>query len=221
MKKAIKANSSSTPAGPTTVQTALQMRTADGLYVNLHEAACMDYPTMHLTYNEQNNTFVSHLTPDARGDKGYLQAPSNSPWRTVIVGRKATDILAQPHHPQPQRTLEIDDTSWIHPVKYVGVWWDMITGRGQWAYTDAVSSVKLGETDYSKLPASPKHSANTANVKRYIDFAAKTTRRCARRGLEYRLGRLVRQPKGLCFRLCHPLSHSTSRNSTNMPRRAA
>ena len=173
MKKAIQATSSSTPAGPTTVQTALQMRTADGLYVNLHEAACVDYPTMHLTYNEHNNTFVSHLTPDARGDKGYLQTPTNSPWRTVIVGRKATDILASRITLNLNEPSKIDDTSWIHPVKYVGVWWDMITGRGQWAYTDAVSTVKLGETDYSKLPASPKHSANTANVKRYIDFAAK------------------------------------------------
>lgn len=173
MQKAIQATSASTPAGPTTVQTALQMRTADGLYVNLHEAACVDYPTMHLTYNEQNNTFVSHLTPDARGDKGYLQTPTNSPWRTVIVGRKATDILASRITLNLNEPSKIDDTSWIHPVKYVGVWWDMITGRGQWAYTDAVSSVKLGETDYSKLPASPKHSANTANVKRYIDFAAK------------------------------------------------
>ena len=173
MKRAITENASSTPIGPTTVQTALQMRTDDGLYLNLHEAACTDYPTMHLTYQEKNNTFVSHLTPDARGDKGYLQTPTVSPWRTVIVGRKATDILASRITLNLNEPSKIEDTSWIHPVKYVGVWWDMITGRGKWAYTDAVSSVQLGKTDYSKLPSNGKHSANTENVKRYIDFAAK------------------------------------------------
>ena len=172
MKRAITENASSTPIGPTTVQTALQMRTDDGLYLNLHEAACTDYPTMHLTYQENNNTFVSHLTPDARGDKGYLQTPTVSPWRTVIVGRKATDILASRITLNLNEPSKIEDTSWIHPVKYIGVWWDMITGRGKWAYTDAVSSVQLGKTDYSKLPSNGKHSANTENVKRYIDFAA-------------------------------------------------
>ena len=173
MKRAITENASSTPIGPTTVQTALQMRTDDGLYLNLHEAACTDYPTMHLTYQENNNTFVSHLTPDVRGDKGYLQTPTVSPWRTVIVGRKATVILASRITLNLNEPSKIEDTSWIHPVKYVGVWWDMITGRGKWAYTDAVSSVQLGKTDYSKLPSNGKHSANTENVKRYIDFAAK------------------------------------------------
>ncbi len=173
MKRAISENASSTPIGSTTVQTALQMRTDDGLYLNLHEAACTDYPTMHLTYQENNNTFVSHLTPDARGDKGYLQTPTVSPWRTVIVGRKATDILASRITLNLNEPSKIEDTSWIHPVKYIGVWWDMITGRGKWAYTDAVSSVQLGKTDYSKLPSNGKHSANTENVKRYIDFAAK------------------------------------------------
>ena len=173
MKRAITENASSTPIGPTTVQTALQMRTDGGLYLNIHEAACTDYPTMHLTYQENNNTFVSHLTPDARGDKGYLQTPTVSPWRTVIVGRKATNILASRITLNLNEPSKIEDTSWIHPVKYVGVWWDMITGRGKWAYTDAVSSVQLGKTDYSKLPSNGKHSANTENVKRYIDFAAK------------------------------------------------
>ena len=173
MKRAITENASSTPIGPTTVQTALQMRTDGGLCLNIHEAACTDYPTMHLTYQENNNTFVSHLTPDARGDKGYLQTPTVSPWRTVIVGRKATDILASRITLNLNEPSKIEDTSWIHPVKYIGVWWDMITGRGKWAYTDAVSSVQLGKTDYSKLPSNGKHSANTENVKRYIDFAAK------------------------------------------------
>ena len=173
MKAAITDNSSQTQFSPTGVQTSLQMKTADGLYINLHEAACTDYPTMHLTYQENNNTFVSHLTPDARGDKGYLQTPTVSPWRTVIVGRKATDILASRITLNLNEPSKIEDTSWIHPVKYIGVWWDMITGLGKWAYTDAVSSVQLGKTDYSKLPSNGKHSANTENVKRYIDFAAK------------------------------------------------
>lgn len=172
MKTAISENSSTTPAGPTTVQTALQMRTPEGIYLNLHEAACLDYPTMHLTWNEATQTFVSHLTPDARGDKGHLQTPTTSPWRTIIVGRRATDILASRTTLNLNEPCKITDTSWIHPVKYVGVWWDMISGRSTWAYTDAKTSVKLGETDYRLCPPNGRHAANTENVKKYIDFAA-------------------------------------------------
>lgn len=173
MKKAIVDNASQTPIGPTTVQTALQMRTDDGIYLNLHEAACIDYPTMHLTYNPSNNTFVSHLTPDAIGDKGHLQTPTPSPWRTVIVGEKATDILASRITLNLNEPSKITDTSWIKPVKYIGVWWDMISGRSHWSYTNQLTSVKLGQTDYSKIPASVHHAANTTNVKKYIDFASK------------------------------------------------
>lgn len=178
MKSAIAPNSSQTPAGPTTVQTSLQMKTDDGLYINLHEAACIDYATMHLTYNDDENDnenyrkFVSHLTPDARGDKGYLQSPCNSPWRTVIVGERATDILASRITLNLNDPCALDDTSWIHPTKYIGVWWEMIAGKSQWAYTDDVSSVKLGQTDYASVKPSGKHGATTEHVKAYIDFAA-------------------------------------------------
>ncbi len=172
MRSALSDNASSTPAGQNVVQTALQLRTASGIYLNLHEAACIDYATMHLAYDEKKRVFVSHLTPDVRGYKGHLQTPTTSPWRTVIVGRKATDILASRITLNLNEPCKIEDTSWIRPIKYVGVWWDMISGRSHWAYTNALSSVKLGQTDYTKAPPSGKHPANTQNVKRYIDFAA-------------------------------------------------
>lgn len=172
MKAAIAPNSSQTPAGPTTVQTSLQMKTDDGLYINLHEAACIDYSTMHLTLDDKTNTFVSHLTPDARGDKGFLQTPTTSPWRTIIVGDEATDILASRMTLNLNEPCKLEDTSWIHPTKYIGVWWEMITGKGSWSYTDDVSSVKLGQTDYTKVKPSGKHGATTQHVKDYIDFAA-------------------------------------------------
>jgi alpha-glucosidase len=172
MKDAITPNSSQTPFSPTGVQTALQLKTDDGLYINLHEAALVDYACMHLNLDDQKMIFESHLTPDAQGNKGYLQAPCTSPWRTVIVSDDARDILASRITLNLNEPCKIQDTSWIHPVKYIGVWWDMITGRGSWAYTDDVESVKLGQTDYTKVVPNGKHSANTANVKRYIDFAA-------------------------------------------------
>lgn len=172
MKAAVTQNSSQTPIWEGGVQTALMMRTDDGLYINLHEAACIDYSTMHLNYDDKTGTFESWLTPDARGDKGYLQAPCVSPWRTVIVSDRATDILASRITLNLNEPCKIKDTSWIKPTKYVGVWWDMITNKGTWAYTDDLSTVKLGETDYSKTKTNGRHTANTANVKRYIDFAA-------------------------------------------------
>lgn len=172
MKSAVTQNSSQTPIWEGGVQTALMMRTDDGLYINLHEAACIDYSTMHLNYDDQTGTFESWLTPDARGDKGYLQAPCVSPWRTVIVSDKATGILASRITLNLNEPCKIEDTSWIKPTKYIGVWWDMITNKGTWAYTDELSTVKLGETDYSQTKPNGRHSANTENVKRYIDFAA-------------------------------------------------
>ena len=172
MKEAVTQNSSQTPIWQGGVQTALMMKTDDGLYINLHEAACIDYSTMHLNYNDETGVFESWLTPDARGDKGYLQAPCVSPWRTVIVSDKATDILASRITLNLNEPCKIKDTSWIKPTKYIGVWWDMITNKGTWAYTDDLSTVKLGETDYTKTRPNGRHSANTANVKRYIDFAA-------------------------------------------------
>ena len=170
--KAYTENSSQTAFSPTGVQTALMMKTDDGLYINLHEAALIDYACMHLNLDDKNMIFESWLTPDAQGDKGYMQPPCTSPWRTVIVSDDARNILASRITLNLNEPCKIADTSWIKPVKYIGVWWDMITGKGSWAYTDDLSSVKLGETDYNKTKPNGKHSANTANVKRYIDFAA-------------------------------------------------
>ena len=172
MPSAITPNSSQTPFSPTGVQTPLMLRSDDGLYINLHEAALVDYSCMHLNLDDENMVFESWLTPDAQGDKGYVQAPFNTPWRTVIVSDDARDILASRITLNLNEPCKIEDTSWIKPVKYVGVWWDMITNRGSWAYTDDLPSVRLGVTDYTKVKPNGRHSANTANVKRYIDFAA-------------------------------------------------
>ena len=172
MDSAITPNASQTPFSPTGVQTALQMKTDDGLYINLHEAALVDYSLMNLNLDDENLIFESWLTPDAVGDKGYLQAPAVSPWRTVIVSDDARDILASNITYNLNEPTAYEDVSWIKPVKYIGVWWDMITGNGSWAYTHDVPSVKLGETDYSKTKPNGVHSANNDNVKRYIDFAA-------------------------------------------------
>lgn len=172
MKDAITPNSSQYVFSPTGVQTALMMKTDDGLYINLHEAALIEYSCMHLNLDDKNMIFESWLTPDTKGDKGYMQTPCVSPWRTVIASDDARNILASRMTLNLNEPCKIEDTSWIHPVKYVGVWWDMITGKGSWAYTDEVPSVKLGITDYSKTKPNGKHSANTENVKRYIDFAA-------------------------------------------------
>ena len=172
MKKAITPNSSQTPFSITGVQTSLLMKTAEGLYINLHEAALIDYSCMHLNLDDKNMVFESWLTPDAKGDKGYMQTPCQSPWRTIVASDDAREMLASRMTLNLNEPCKIEDTSWIKPVKYIGVWWDMITGKGSWAYTDEVASVKLGETDYTKTKTNGKHSANTANVKRYIDFAA-------------------------------------------------
>lgn len=172
MKDAITPNSSQYVFSPTGVQTALMMKTDDGLYINLHEAALVDYACMHLNLDDKNMIFESWLTPDVNGDKGYMQTPCVSPWRTVIASDDARDILASRITLNLNEPCKIEDTSWIHPVKYIGIWWDMITGKGSWAYTDDLPSVKLGLTDYNKTKPNGKHSANTENVKRYIDFAA-------------------------------------------------
>lgn len=173
MSKAITPNCSQTPFSPTGVQTALMMKTDDGLYINLHEAALIDYSCMHLDLDDKNFVFESHLTPDAQGNKGYMQAPSHSPWRTIIVSDDARNILASDMTLNLNDPCKIEDTSWIKPVKYIGVWWEMITGMSSWAYTDDLPSVQLGVTDYTKVKPNGKHGANTANVKKYIDYAAK------------------------------------------------
>ena len=173
MKDAVTGNLSQYVFSPTGVQTALMMKTDDGLYINLHEAALKDYACMHLNLDDRNMVFESWLTPDAQGDKGYMQTPCSSPWRTVIVSDDARRILASRITLNLNEPCKLTDTSWIRPMKYIGIWWDMITEKGTWHYTDDIYSVKLGETDYSKTKPNHTHSANTANVKRYIDFAAK------------------------------------------------
>ena len=172
LQGAITGNASQTSFSPTGVQTSLQMKTADGLYINLHEAALVDYSCMHLNLDDKNLIFESWLTPDAKGDKGYMQAPCRSPWRTVIVSDDARDILASKLTLNLNEPCAYEDVSWIKPVKYIGVWWEMISGKSSWAYTDDVYSVKLGETDYSKTKPNGRHAANNDNVKRYIDFAS-------------------------------------------------
>ncbi|NIG57516.1 glycoside hydrolase family 97 protein [Chitinophaga sp. Cy-1792] len=172
MPKAVTPNVSQTTFSPTGVQTSLMMKTADGIYINLHEAALIDYSCMHLNLDDKNFVFQSWLTPDAQGNKGHLQAPCKSPWRTIIVSDDARDILASKMTYNLNDPSKISNTSWIKPTKYVGVWWEMITGRSTWAYTDQFSTVQLGTTDYAKAVPNGKHGANTANVKKYIDFAA-------------------------------------------------
>lgn len=172
MKEAITPNSSQTPFSDTGVQTSLQMKTDDGLYINLHEAALVDYSCMHLNLDDEKMVFQSWLTPDALGNKGYMQAPCNTPWRTIIVSDDARDILASRITLNLNEPCAYEDTSWIKPVKYVGVWWEMIAGSSSWAYTDDLPSVKLGETDYTHTKPNGKHGANNEKVKRYIDFAA-------------------------------------------------
>ena len=164
-------NASTTVFSPTGVQTSLQMKTDDGLYINIHEAACVNYSTMHLNYDEKANAFESWLTPDARGNKGYMMSPCISPWRTVMVVDDARKVLDSKIILNLNEPCKIEDTSWIHPTKYMGVWWEMITNKGTWAYSDA-TAVNLDSVDYKNLKPNVTHSANNANVKKYIDFAS-------------------------------------------------
>ena len=157
---------------PTGVQTALQMKTADGLYLNIHEAAVLDFPTMNLNLDDESFVFQVHLSPDATGYKGRLQTPCHSPWRSIMVCETATDVLASRLILNLNDPCVLEDVSWIHPVKYMGVWWEMISGKNTWSYTDEYPSVKLGETDYEHAKPHGRHAANNENVRRYIDFAA-------------------------------------------------
>ncbi|WP_413999506.1 glycoside hydrolase family 97 protein [Flavobacterium sp. W1B] len=172
-EKAYTENVSQKSFSPTGVQTSLMMKSADGVYINLHEAALINYSCMHLNLDDKNMVFQSWLTPDANGDKGYMQAPNHSPWRTIIVSDDARQILASKMTLNLNDPCKIEDTSWIKPVKYVGVWWEMITGKSSWAYTNDFPSVQLGVTDYTKAKPNGTHGATTAHVKEYIDFAAK------------------------------------------------
>lgn len=170
---AVSDNASQKQFSDTGVQTSLMLKTADGTYINIHEAALINYSCMHLNLDDKNLVFQSHLTPDAKGNKGHLQAPCVSPWRTIIASSDARDILASRMTLNLNEPCKIEDTSWIKPVKYIGVWWEMITGKSSWAYTDEIPSVQLGITDFTKAKPNGKHAANTKHVKEYIDFAAK------------------------------------------------
>lgn len=171
-EKAYTANVSQKSFSPTGVQTSLMLKTNDGIYINLHEAALINYSCMHLNLDDKNMTFTSWLTPDAKGDKGYMQAPSHSPWRTIIVSDDAREILSSKMTYNLNDPSKIENTSWIKPVKYVGVWWEMITGKSSWSYTNDYPTVQLGVTDFAKAKPNGTHGANNANVKKYIDFAA-------------------------------------------------
>ena len=166
-------NASQKDFSKTGVQTPFQMKTADGLYINIHEAALIDFPAINLELDDARNVLHVHLTPDAQGNKGYVQTAFNTPWRTIIVSDDARDILASKLVYNLNEPTKYEDTSWIKPMKYIGVWWEMITGKSTWAYTDDLRSVHLGETDYSKVKPNGRHGANTKHVKDYIDFAAK------------------------------------------------
>ncbi len=172
LEAAVCGNSSQTLFSMSGVQTSLLMRTDAGLYVSIHEAALVDYPCMHLNVDEKTHTLTSFLTPDAQGWKGYMQTPCHTPWRTVQVTDSATKMLASRLILNLNDPCAYDDTSWIHPVKYMGVWWEMISNAGSWSYTDDYPSVKLGITDYASAKPNGRHSANNANVRRYIDFAS-------------------------------------------------
>ncbi len=165
-------NSSVSVFSPTGVQTALQLKTKDGLYINIHEAACVDYATMHLNLDDKNFVFESWLTPDATGMKGYMQTPCQTPWRTVMVSDDARTMLSSKMIYNLNEPCKIEDTSWIHPTKYCGVWWEMIVGKSSWNYTDEYPSIKLDQIDWTKVKPNGRHAANTAKVKKYIDFAA-------------------------------------------------
>lgn len=165
-------NSSVAVFSPTGVQTSLQMKSSDGLYINIHEAACVNYATMHLNLDDKNMVFESWLTPDATGLKGCMQTPCTTPWRTVMVSDDARDMLSSNLILNLNEPCKIGDTSWIHPTKYCGVWWEMIVGKSTWNYTDEYPSVKLDLIDWTKAKPNGRHAANTAKVKQYIDFAA-------------------------------------------------
>ena len=172
MPEVLDANDPQTTYSLNGVQTSLQMRSDDGMYINIHEAALVDYPCMHLELDPETFTFTSHLTPDAQGCKGHIQAPFRTPWRTIQVAPSAVDQLASRLILNLNEPCAYEDVSWIKPVKYVGVWWEMITGKSSWSYTDELAHVELGVTDYSKVTPNGKHGATNENVRRYIDFAA-------------------------------------------------
>ncbi len=173
MPQAVIKNVCQTPFSPTGVQTSLMMKSQDGLYINLHEAALVNYPCMHLNLDDKKFIFQSHLTPDAQGNKGHLYTPYHTPWRTIMISDDARDILASRLILNLNDPCALPDTSWIKPVKYIGVWWEMITGKSSWAYTNDLPTIDLDKVDYKKTKPNGTHAANNQKVRRYIDFAAK------------------------------------------------
>ena len=172
LRGAISENLSQTIFSDTGVQTSLQMKTADGLYINIHEAALVNYPAMHLLLDDKRLVFKSHLTPDPNGDAAYLQTPCSTPWRTIIVSDDARDILASRITLNLNEPCRIDDTSWIKPCKYMGVWWEMITGKSDWSYTHDLCTAHIDTDDLTKVKTHGRHGATTENVLRHIDFAS-------------------------------------------------
>lgn len=172
MEKSISDNLSQTSFSPTGVQTSLMLKTDDGLYINLHEAALVNYPAMHLNLDDKNYVFKSWLTPDVNGEMAYMQSACYTPWRTIIVSDDARDILASRITLNLNEPCKLKDTSWIFPTKYIGVWWEMITGKSDWSYTWDFPNIHLGKTDYTHAKPHGRHGATTKKVKRYIDFAA-------------------------------------------------
>ena len=172
LSSAISDNLSQTIFSETGVQTSLQMKTDDGIYINLHEAALVNYPAMHLLLDDKNMVFKAHLTPDPNGDLAYMQSPCTTPWRTVIVSDDARDILASRITLNLNEPCKIEDTSWIKPCKYMGVWWEMIAGRSDWSYTWDLNSTHIDTDDLTKVKPHGRHGATTANVKKYIDYAS-------------------------------------------------
>jgi hypothetical protein len=169
---ALTGNASQEQFSKTGVQTALMLKTDKGIYINIHEAALLDYPAMHLNLVPESYTFESWLTPDAVGNMAYMIVPHNTPWRTVMVSDDARAILASRMTYNLNEPCALEDTSWIKPMKYIGVWWEMITGKSSWSYTNDLAAIKLGQVDYNTTNPSPTHAANNGNVMRYIDFAA-------------------------------------------------
>lgn len=172
MPKAVTPNATQSPIGPTAVQTALLMKTDAGLYINIHEAALVNYSAMHLVLNDTTMVFESCLTPDALGQKACIRCPFNTPWRTIMVSNDPRTLLDSKLTLNLNEPCKLEDTSWIHPVKYIGVWWEMITGKSTWSYAD-YQPVVLGQTNFAKLKPTGRHGADSTNVKRYIDFAAR------------------------------------------------
>jgi hypothetical protein len=150
------------------VKTPLMLKSEDGLYINIHEAALIDYPVMELHLNKENFQLVAELAPDVLGNKAYLRTPFQTPWRTILVSDKAEDILASRMILNLNEPSKIEDESWIEPMKYMGVWWEMQIGKSRWDYTNNLDEV----SDEGKLIPHNNHAANTKNVKRYIDFAS-------------------------------------------------